>query len=156
MEGKGNLSDFVSLVTGRPHIALNIIRRLNVVDIVNCVKTSKGFRQLVFLALKWSQHFQIEVDKAASRLAITSGILDCEQHGPLQLPVEDYREGTFSWSRFSFGLDGSLWLFRETVRDWKTLDDYMSRKISIYDLDSKTQVNSIASETFALVHELYI
>ncbi len=139
MEGGISLHEFVSMVTSRPHIAENIVSHLEAIDIVNCLRTCKDLRRLIFSAIGWSQKLKGDVDNAVSRLAVTFGSLASEQHGPLEL---EYKGGTSQSERFSFGLNGSLWLFRPVYEDPGGLLDYdydkhhFSRMLSIYDLRS--------------------
>ncbi len=107
-----SMEDFLSKLASRPHVAENIIRRLNLCDVANCLKLSKPFRQFIIDALLQCPHLKDELEKDASKHALTDEELDAKECGPLD---EDHWKHRSFDKKSGFGLDGSLWICRPSL-----------------------------------------
>ncbi len=130
------------MVSSRAHIAENIVKSLDASDIVNCLRTSHDFRTLVISAFRWSQQLKNDVDKNATKLALTLGTLNTKQCGPLKLDIPKRRQFPHSRDTFCFGLDGTFWQFNFWPDDFDSNCLYKSA-LNIYDLDSNTKVKTV-------------
>ncbi len=142
MEDQRCFQKFVLMVSSRAHIAENIVKWLDASDIVNCLRTSHDFRTLLFSALRWSQQLKNDVDRAATKLALTLGAPNTKLYGPLNLDLNKRRPSCrHPRDMFGFGLDGTFWLFRTLLFDNNCL--YKSI-LNIYDLNRNTKVKTVS------------
>ncbi len=108
MEGEDCFNSFASKLTSMPHVAENILRRLDAPDVANCLKVCRGFRRLISSALQWNRQLQADLDFKASRFAVTSLTLAAEHR--VHVEREDAEQ---TWPRLlhAAGIDGSLWIW---------------------------------------------
>ncbi len=110
MEERNCFHDFVSALCCRPHVAENILVRLDVIDIVNCLRTCKGFRRLLSSTLGQSKRLRDLVD---GRVSVTCGTVDSRHYRPLLLPSDMKYPSLYE--DISFGFGGCLWLNAKVV-----------------------------------------
>ncbi len=152
MEEKDCLQNFVKRVITRPHIAENIIKRLDITDVARCLTTSKDFRHFIVSALAENPKLHYELDLRLSMLIVTSGRLDITQYGPIKAAPSRNSTQEVEES-FGFALDGSLWLSTHRPVSDQLVDhgDHVSGEwdehvFSIYDLQRSINVTKIMAK----------
>ncbi len=132
---------FILALQSRPHVAVKIAKKLNPVDIANCLKTCKGLRHLVTSTLQQNSQHQDALDEKLSKLAITCGFLDYRHYGPLA--IEHFGNPPSQSQKFSFGLDGTLWVFQvKFLSSQSPQAIHDNHTLTIYDLNSGTKLNT--------------
>ncbi len=104
---------YLSQLTSRPHVAANIVGRLSVCDVVNCLKASKMFRQFIIDTLAQLPELKAKMDSEASRFMATEKTLVATELGSMDRGCYWNQErNPYSEEKFGFSIDGSLWIFR--------------------------------------------
>ncbi len=110
--GERTLLMHLSQLTSRPHVAANIVGRLSVCDVVNCLKVSKMFRQFIIDTLAQLPELKVKMDSEASRFMATEKTLVATELGSMARGYHwDQERNLYSEEKLGFSINGSLWIF---------------------------------------------
>ncbi len=132
--GAISLSDFVSSLDSRPHIAESIISHLSICDIGSCLRASKDFRRFIVNAIEGNSTLRNDLDECVSRMNVARGLLKAIDRGPMKTPKWDQ---TSYKQHFGFSADGTLWLSRPSTGG---VGYDRNHNLSVYDLESNAEM----------------